>query len=206
MKTCCFCRCEKPATTEFFPVARARKDGLQPRCKACFKAYRAAHRARVNAKVKALTEANKERYLQKKVAWRETHRAEAAKRSRDWHADKGHTAEVRTRRSAYAKMWRTTQAHKNVAKSEKYRAAQLQRIPVWASIEDMWVFEEAAALARLREQLVGGKWHVDHIYPLQGALVSGLHVMDNLQVVPATFNASKLNRYNPTVGPMRFLG
>lgn len=37
----------------------------------------------------------------------------------------------------------------------------------------------------------GIQHHVDHIYPLQGAIACGLHVHQNLRVIPASDNCSK---------------
>jgi hypothetical protein len=58
---------------------------------------------------------------------------------------------------------------------------------------DSWVLKEAVALAKLRKQVCGEEWHVDHIIPVSKG---GLCTHDNLQVVPAHWNRSKSNKHN----------
>ena len=43
------------------------------------------------------------------------------------------------------------------------------------------------------------KYHVDHIVPLQGQLVSGFHHEDNLQILTAKDNHEKSNKFIPYV-------
>jgi len=57
-----------------------------------------------------------------------------------------------------------------------------------------FVFQEAYCLARQREKCTGFKWHIDHIIPLNGENVCGLHVWNNLRVIPAVLNLSKGNK------------
>ena len=60
------------------------------------------------------------------------------------------------------------------------------------SQNDFWIYEEAVLLSRLREKLLGGKWHVDHIIPVSKG---GTSTPDNLQVVPAFWNRKKSNKH-----------
>jgi len=95
----------------------------------------------------------------------------------------------------YSKAYYENNKASYIAKDAKRRAAKLKRTPKWLTEEDHWMFNEIYSLAKLREELTGVKWHVDHIIPLQGTLVSGLHVPTNLQVITAKRNLEKSNKY-----------
>lgn len=77
----------------------------------------------------------------------------------------------------------------------KRRAAQLRRTPAWANLRKI---EQVYAEAAWMTVLMGEPWHVNHVIPLQGRLVSGLHVHNNLQILPGAENARKGNRSIPS--------
>lgn len=59
--------------------------------------------------------------------------------------------------------------------------------------DDFFILQEAMRLAKLREKMLGGKWHVDHIVPVS---LGGTSCPDNIQVVPAIWNMRKSNKHS----------
>lgn len=92
-----------------------------------------------------------------------------------------------------------TQQKNNLSKFAAYeakrRAIKLQRTPPWLTEDHYWMMKETYAFAAFRTKIFGFRWHVDHIVPLQGQNVSGLHVPWNLQVIPAVENIAKHNKF-----------
>ena len=87
--------------------------------------------------------------------------------------------------SARWKRWYEKNKDKQLAKSNMEKAAKLQRIPPWADLEGIKEFY----LNRPQGH------HVDHIIPLRGKNVSGLHTLGNLQYLPGEENLSKSNKF-----------
>lgn len=81
-----------------------------------------------------------------------------------------------------------------VAATAKRRAVKLQRTPAWADEEKI---QRVYAEAKAKSAATGESWHVDHVVPLQGKLVSGFHVHYNLQVIPGAENSRKHNKFEP---------
>lgn len=77
----------------------------------------------------------------------------------------------------------------------KPRQVRLERAtPKWADKEMIkMMYEERDRLNKKFKRL--GPFHVDHIYPLAGVLVCGLHVHFNMQVLPAKENLEKSNKF-----------
>ena len=87
-------------------------------------------------------------------------------------------------------------AHASALAKARRKARKLCATPPWI---------DHAAIARIYKkssQLTaqnGIQYHVDHIVPLQGDEVSGLHVHTNLRIVPAHINNKKGNRFNKQI-------
>ena len=71
------------------------------------------------------------------------------------------------------------------ARSGNYRSKKLQKTPLWSDL---------TAITEFYKNCPAG-YHVDHIIPLNGKNVSGLHVVENLQYLPASENIAKSNKF-----------
>jgi hypothetical protein len=76
----------------------------------------------------------------------------------------------------------------------KYRHLRRRAAPRWLTKEHLQEIEQFYWLAKDLKAVTGETYHVDHIIPINGENVSGLHVPWNLQVLPADINISKGNR------------
>jgi len=77
----------------------------------------------------------------------------------------------------------------------KYETKRDKATPTWLT-ETHWLeMNKIYEAARKRTRETGTLYVVDHIVPLNGKEVSGLHVPWNLRVITQAENAAKSNRY-----------
>lgn len=96
--------------------------------------------------------------------------------------------------NSYGKLWQQANADKCCAATARRAAAKLQRTPKWLTplqLNHIKLFYEASNALSVE---LGIELHVDHIIPMQGREVSGLHVPWNLQVLPKHENMTKSNK------------
>jgi hypothetical protein len=101
---------------------------------------------------------------------------------------------------AQKRMYRQTNKGKINALVAARKQHIKQRTPSWVGKKEMWLIKEIYDLASLRTKMTGRQWHVDHIVPLQGKVVSGLHIPENMQVIPAIINIAKKNKFEIEYG------
>jgi hypothetical protein len=173
MKICTICSVEKPLL-EFEPQRR--------QCLECRKAYGKVRRAAYYAKTR------EHAILQTKL-WRSQNPDKKLQYRQAEYLANAHEAKEA------ARQYRLNNPAKVNAWSRKHQLSKKMQTPNWLTADDYWIMEQAYDLAALRTKFFGFPWQVDHVIPLQGKLVSGLHTPYNLQVIPARDNRSKSNRF-----------
>jgi len=151
---------------------------------------------------------NKERLLEKNKAWVEANieQVKAAKKLRasqiSEETKEAYNAKARIRyhqkkqwNADRKKAYKSQNKHLTNANASKRRAALLQRIPIWQTEFDELKIKCIYSVAAMLTKVNNEPWTVDHIIPLQGKIVSGLHVPSNLQLMRARENEAKRNKY-----------
>lgn len=81
------------------------------------------------------------------------------------------------------------------ANKAKRKSAKKLRTPMWLTDIDFERIANEYKLASILTKLTGEPWHVDHVIPLQGKIVSGFHVPANLKAIRGSENCSKQNQF-----------
>ena len=101
------------------------------------------------------------------------------------------------RSSSRNRTWKRQNRARCTHRENIRRAALRNATPSWLTQDDLETIELMYSVAGALSAVYGSKFHVDHIIPLQGKSVSGLHVPANLQVIPARDNHKKYNKHDP---------
>ena len=160
-------RCLIQNTLLEFSPAMTCKDGYRNYCKEC-----------QSLKKKEWYENNKEHVLTKTALWQQLHPEIVKQTKQSW----------KNAHPEYAKEYKKEYSKKNKDKINAQTAARRKRVqrntPIWANKSEIISFYLNCPKGH----------HVDHIIPLKGKNVSGLHVLENLQYLPAYENMKKGNK------------
>ena len=173
MKTCKNKDCTEnnPQPIENFVKDSRCTGGYQNQCKSCKKKYDALR-----------FEKNRTRILTQSKTYYESNLDSARKKRAEWRRDnKEYAAE-------YGKIYRAMYPGKGQARTRKYALSKRNAVPRWLSVEQL------KEITLLYENCPKG-YEVDHIIPLQGKNVKGLHVPWNLQYLTREDNRKKGNKY-----------
>ena len=152
----------------------------------CKRRWAEANPEKVRAAQKRHYAANKD----EKADYQRKYRSANRQKVYEWHAV--YYKENKERISERNKAWSQDNVGKANAKTARYYAAKMHRTPPWANRKKI---ERIYELAAWTSRITGEQFEVDHVIPLQGNNVSGLHVENNLQVIPRSENRVKNNRW-----------
>jgi len=104
----------------------------------------------------------------------------------------------RDKRRAYNRDYRKSNKPYFAAKNREYVCKKTNATPNWLTDAQRAQIQNLYWLAQDLGRVTGESYHVDHIIPVQGKDVCGLHVPWNLQVLPADLNHRKSNKLDQT--------
>lgn len=205
MKECRVCNVTKNLTE--FSKRADYKDGYFTRCKQCDseshkkrmerkgelilnqkKLHRERNKAKLSAQKKEWYCKNKEHCKAKSKKNRQNNKARCQKLQKEYYSK--NKSKIR----ATNKKWAARNRGKCNSYKAKYKSTKIQATPPWLTYEHLAEIEELYQWAKDLQWLNNGEpLHVDHIIPLQGVDVCGLHVPWNLRIIPASENCKKSN-------------
>ncbi len=211
MKTCSYCKIEKHIHA--FNKAKANKDGFEGQCKECRnivqRKWASKNRKALCEKVKSYRKKKYHEDIEFKEKVKQQTKTHYAKHKDDINLKRRTDVDYKTKRrqksrdrykkdptkvKEHRKKYCKKYTFKITALSAKRHAAKLLRTPNWLSKSQLNEIETYYSQASELSKTTNIAHHVDHIIPLQGKNVSGLHVPWNLQILTASENCRKSNK------------
>ena len=165
-----------------FTKEKSVSDGFSRWCKACKKEYKAAW-------YEKNSESERQKAMQYYYDNYENNKEARIKNSSKWQNNN------KERYREIAKKCYENTKHKRFAYQALARAAKRNAVPKWINEELKQEIQKFYVEARLKTRETGTKYEVDHIVPLMGETVCGLHVPWNLRVITQFENRSKRNSF-----------
>lgn len=185
-------KCKEEKNLNLFYKKKDSKDGYTNQCKACIREYCNLNKDIIRIKKqkhnKIYYEIRKDDIIKYQKEYRELNKEKVSNAKRKY--AELHALEI----AEYKKRYQESNPAKMNAIRAKRRSAKLQATPSWLTKQDYKQIEEFYKEAQRLKLETGQEYHVDHIVPLQGKKVCGLHVPWNLQVLEASENRKKSNK------------
>lgn len=192
--------CKKCDTTRDFSEfhrSKQHRDGYSPICKSCKKSYNKAYynknKSEIVEQKKSYYYKNQEALLAQKKEYYDSNRELVIDKVQTYR--KNNKQKISEMKSKYQRENR----HKTNRVGADKRARKRQRTPSWLTKSQKEEMNNLYWLAQDLRSITGEDYHVDHIVPLAGKDVCGLHVPWNLQVLPSDINISKGNKYDCSI-------
>jgi len=158
-----------------------RLSGLVSACKDCYSIYYEANSEIIIKRVASYKINNPEKRKETSQKYYEANTEYFIEKALSWN-----NKNPEKRKEITNKYGKRNQKQKN-ARTARYRAMKIQATPQWLSEQQL------DEISRIYINCPPG-YHVDHIVPLRGKTVRGLHVPWNLQYLPVLDNLKKSNK------------
>lgn len=183
-KKCSVCKQDKDL--EAFYNSKATKDGKTYTCKDCTKAYSSKYKKENKESVEEYSKKYRKEYYESnkedKLQWQKEYRERNLEYRREYDRKQ-------------SKRYYESNKDSFLEKNARRRAQKLKATPPWVDEEHTKRLRSIYRACKNVSEKSGKPHHVDHIVPLKGENVCGLHVWWNLRIVPAQENLSKGNRF-----------
>lgn len=193
-------KCDRDLDLELFGLNRRTKSGINSWCKECCRRNTARYRSTEEGAQKH-REREKSRYLvnpdaikKRAKEWHHANREKAKLTAKKNYLIRKLSPDFKEKENFRQRKWYQRNPAKGIARTRNRQSIQMRAMPSWLSFIERAQIQEFYDICIAVTKQTGIKHHVDHIIPLKGKRVNGLHVPWNLQVITASENCSMGNK------------